>query len=105
MAPTAPVTTPGEDLRGPAAEIHAGDDHVEDEEEEERIAGQIGEVDQQRQRSHVEDGLEEDVVLRVDFAGGRVGLVPEEGQVIADHGQGHEVERAADGAPRRGRRR
>ena len=82
-----------QDLRRPTAEIHAGNDHVEEEEEQERIAGQVGEIDQERQGGQVEDGLEEDVLLRVDLAGGRVGLVPKEGQVIADHGQGHEIQR------------
>ena len=82
-----------QDQRRPTAEVHAGDDHVEEEEEEEGVPRQVGEIDQERQGGQVENGLEEDVVLRVDLAGGRVGLVPKEGQVIAEHGQGDEVQR------------
>ena len=64
MPPTGSVTTAARNMRRPAAEIHAGDDHVEEEEEQERIARQVGEIDQQRQGGQVEDGLEEDVLLR-----------------------------------------
>ena len=60
---------------------------------EKRIARQVGEIDQQCQGGQVQNGLQEDVLLRVDLAGGRVGLVPKEGQVIAHHGQGDKVQR------------
>ena len=82
-----------QDRRHPAAEVHAGDDHVEEKEEQERIAGQVGEIDQERQGGQVQHGLQEDVLLRIDLAGHRLALVPEEGQVIAEHGQRDDVQR------------
>src|SRR5208283_725401 len=60
----------GEKIRLPAAEIHARNDHVEKEVDEERVARQVGEVEQEGQGDEVEGDLEEDLVIDVPVAGG-----------------------------------
>ena len=58
-----------EEIRRRAAEVHPGDDHVEEEVDEEGVAGEVGEIQQQRQGHQVEDDLEEDLAVDVPLAG------------------------------------
>ena len=60
--------------------------------EQERVARQIGEVEQQRQRDQVEDDLQEDVPLDVALAA-RLALGELEQQVVADHRAADQIQR------------
>ena len=92
----------GEEIRRRAAEVHPRDDHVEEEVDKEGVAGEIGEVQQQRQGQQVEDDLEKDLAVNVPLARSVLPAEAEQ-QVIAQHGASDHVERRRPGDdPQRG---
>ena len=83
----------GDHVRRAAAQIHARDNHVKHEVEQERVSRQSGVVEQQRQRDQIEENLQEDVAIDVAGAGRDAALRRVEQQIVADHRQADEVQR------------
>ncbi len=68
-------------VRHGAVQIHAGNNHVEHKEEQERVTRQIGEVQQQRQGDQIDGDLHEDVPLNVPLGSGPIPMAVPECQV------------------------
>ena len=95
---------PCEEVRQSASQVHSGDDHVKNKIEQERVAGQIGEVQEERQCDQVACHLEGDIAIHRPLPARSVPLAISKRQIVHQHGAADRVQRRRvddDSQPRR----